>query len=196
MNTHDLPLRVLQPHRSELAGQRARRLALSRLLARARTPAFAGLRWEDLCNCPDWVCWPPERQQALAVRAAAAWLIEPLQGSIDGRALSAMQAVLGERDFNALRCLDGDTGLAVTLPDPAECATALPALGQRLLVWSLPVGMQAAVAAELAWPMPLQADLFDAHTVHAMWAVEQGMDLIARADAMVQSVPSPEVQGA
>jgi hypothetical protein len=189
-----LPLRVLQPHRSELASQRAKRLAVSRLLARARTPAFAGLRWEDLCNCPDWVCWSPERQQALAARVAAAWLIEPLRASIDGRALSAMQAVLGERDFNALRRLASDTGLAAALPDPAECATALPALGQRLLVWSLPSGMQAAVAAELAWPMPEQADGFDPHTVHAMWAVEQGLALLA--DATAQPEPSPEAQDA
>ena len=174
MNTLDLPIQALRPHQSEAAQQRAKRLALGKRLQNADSP-LAQLRWEDLCACPEWVCWSGQTQQTVAARAAGAWWAGAIQSSIDGRALSVVQQLLGPEYFHTLRGSEMRGSATASLPDASRCEAELLGLGQRLLIWSLPSGLQQAIAEELRWDMPKLADAFDAQTVHAMWAIEQAM---------------------
>ena len=174
MNTLDLPIQALRPHQSDAAAQRAKRLALGKRLQSAESP-LSQLRWDDLCACPDWVCWPEQSLRALAARAAGGWWLGAIQSSIDGRALSAVQQLLGPVYFQSLRTNTMRGGAVAALPDASRCEADMLALGQRLLIWSLPSGLQQAFAEELNWAMPQPADAFDGHTVHAMWAIEQAL---------------------
>ena len=178
MNTLDLPIQALRPHQSEAAQQRAKRLALGKRLQNADSP-LAQLRWEDLCACPEWLCWTEQALHTLAVRAAGGWWVAAIQSSIDGRALSVVQQQLGPSYFQTLRSSEMRGGATAGLPDVARCEAEMQGLGQRLLIWSLPSGLQQAMADELHWAMPQVADAFDAQTVHAMWAIEQALSEVA-----------------
>ena len=178
MNTLDLPIQALRLHQSDAALLRAKRLALGKRLQSADSP-LSQLRWEDLCACPEWVSWSEAALQTLAARAAGGWWVGAIQSSIDGRALSVVQQLLGPEYFQTLRSSEVHSNAAASLPDASRCETEMLGLGQRLLIWSLPSGLQQAIAEELHWAMPQVADAFDAQTVHAMSAIQQAMSEVA-----------------
>ena len=86
-----------------------------------------------------------------------------------------VQQLLGPEYFQTLRASEMPSHAKASLPDASRCEAEMLGLGQRLLIWSLPSGLQQAIAEELHWAMPQVADAFDAQTVHAMSAIQQAM---------------------
>jgi hypothetical protein len=100
-------------------------------------PAEAVPQTAALGGLPDWVEASPDSRSALAVLSGALLCGRRLRRTIDGRVLSAVAAVLGERTLDAVLALPGRSGAADALAWDEDPVAQLQALGGEVLVRSL-----------------------------------------------------------
>lgn len=115
------------------AGSRNRATRLALRLASRRTEGRLCL---SACRAlPDWIAWPAQRRERLALLAGASAVAADMTLSLDGEAMQRVAGWLGEDALAGLLDLADEPPAGFPAPDSAE---ALAGLGRAVLQSALP----------------------------------------------------------